>query len=319
MAKLDLGLPSYDSLFSTEEERQDSKAEKVTKIPINEISDFNNHPFSVKMDEDMVKLIDSIQDNGLLVPVLVRPNKDGNGYEMIAGHRRKFAMTQTGATEIEAIIRDLDDDQATILMVDSNIQRETILPTERGYAYKMRLEAMKHQGKRTDLTSTQVGQKLEYKKKYSVENLAEAVGESRNQIQRYIRLTELIEPLQQMVDGVHPDEFVISINPAYELSFLTPEHQQIVVDTIYDTLATPSLAQAQQLKRDSQYGILDELSVYKLLSNIKPNQKSKISIKMEELDKYFPKSFTPKQRTDTIIKLLENWSKEREKKKDRER
>ena len=159
MAKLDLGLPSYDSLFSTEEERQDSKAEKVTKIPINEISDFNNHPFSVKMDEDMVKLIDSIQDNGLLVPILVRPNKDGNGYEMIAGHRRKFAMTQTGATEIEAIIRDLDDDQATILMVDSNIQRETILPTERGYAYKMRLEAMKNQGKRNDLTSHQVGTK----------------------------------------------------------------------------------------------------------------------------------------------------------------
>lgn len=319
MAKLDLGLPSYDSLFSTEEERQDSKAEKVTKIPINEISDFNNHPFSVKMDEDMVKLIDSIQDNGLLVPVLVRPNKDGNGYEMIAGHRRKFAMTQTGATEIEAIIRDLDDDQATILMVDSNIQRETILPTERGYAYKMRLEAMKHQGKRTDLTSTQVGQKLEYKKKYSVENLAEAVGESRNQIQRYIRLTELIKPLQQMVDGVHPEDFVISLNPAYELSFLTPEQQQIVVNTIYDTLATPSLAQAQQLKRDSQYGVFNELSVYKLLSDIKPNQRQKISIKMDDLDKYFPKSFTPKQRTDTIIKLLENWSKEREKKKDRER
>ena len=319
MSKLDLGLPSYDSLFSTEEERQDLKSEKVTKIPINEISDFSNHPFSVKMDEDMAKLIDSIQDNGLLVPVLVRPKKDGDGYEMIAGHRRKFAMTQTGATEIEAIVRDLDDDQATILMVDSNIQRETILPTERGYAYKMRLDAMKNQGKRNDLTSSQVGMKLEYKKKQALDDLGSMIGESRNQIHRYIRLTELIEPLQKMVDGVHPDEFVISINPAYELSFLTPEHQQIVVDTIYDTLATPSLAQAQQLKRDSQYGILDELSVYKLLSDIKPNQKSKISIKMEELDKYFPKSFTPKQRTDTIIKLLENWSKEREKKKDRER
>ena len=160
---------------------------------------------------------------------------------------------------------------------------------------------------------------MEYKKKYSVENLAEAVGESRNQIQRYIRLTELIEPLQQMVDGVHPDEFNIALNPAYELAFLTPEQQQIVVNTIYDTLATPSLAQAQQLKRDSQYGVFDELSVYKLLSDIKPNQRQKISIKMDDLDKYFPKSFTPKQRTDTIIKLLENWSKEREKKKDRER
>ena len=319
MAKLDLGLPSYASLFSTEEERQDSKAEKVTKIPINEISDFNNHPFSVKMDEDMVKLIDSIQDNGLLVPVLVRPNKDGNGYEMIAGHRRKFAMTQTGATEIEAIIRDLDDDQATILMVDSNIQRETILPTERGYAYKMRYEAMKNQGKRHDLTSGQVDQKLEYKKKWAINELAAALGESAKQTQRYIRLTELIKPLQQMVDGVHPEDFVISLNPAYELSFLTPEQQQIVVNTIYDTLATPSLAQAQQLKRDSQYGVFNELSVYKLLSDIKPNQRQKISIKMDDLDKYFPKSFTPKQRTDTIIKLLENWSKEREKKKDRER
>ena len=317
MAKLDLGLPSYDSLFSTEEERQDSKAEKVTKIPINEISDFNNHPFSVKMDEDMVKLIDSIQDNGLLVPVLVRPKKDGNGYEMIAGHRRKFAMTQTGATEIEAIIRDLDDDQATILMVDSNIQRETILPTERGYAYKMRLEAMKNQGKRNDLTSSQVETK--YKSIRADQTLAEQLGQSRAQIQRFVRLTELIEPLQQMVDGVHEEEFKISLLPAYELSFLTPEQQQIVVNTIYDTLATPSLAQAQQLKRDSQYGVFNELSVYKLLSDIKPNQRQKISIKMDDLDKYFPKSFTPKQRTDTIIKLLENWSKEREKKKDRER
>jgi len=317
MPKLDLGLPSYDSLFSTEEERQESKSEKVAKIPLSEISDFNNHPFSVKMDEDMVKLIDSIQENGMLVPVLVRPKKDGNGYEMIAGHRRKFALQNTGATEIDAIVRDLDDNQATILMVDSNIQRETILPTERGYAYKMRLEAMKNQGKRYDLTCTQVEYKSKNKK--SIEVLAELIGENRNQIQRYIRLTELIEPLQQMVDGVHPDEFKIAFLPAYELSFLTKEHQEIVVKIIYETLATPSLSQAQQLKRDSQYGVLDEYTVYKLLSNEKPNQKMKITMKMEDLDKYFPRSFTPKQREETIIKLLEDWSRNREKNKNRER
>lgn len=319
MSKLDLGLPTYDSLFSTEEERQESKTEKVTKIPISEISDFNNHPFSVKMDEDMVKLIDSIQENGMLVPVLVRPKKDGNGYEMIAGHRRKFALHNTGATEIDAIVRDLDDNQATILMVDSNIQRETILPTERGRAYKMRLDAMKNQGKRNDLTSHQLGEKLEYKKKTSAATLAEMIGESQNQILRYIRLTELIEPLQQMVDGVHPEEFTIAFLPAYELSFLTKEHQEIVVNIIYELMATPSLAQAQQLKRDSQYGVLDNYTVYKLLSHEKPNQKMKITMKMEDLDKYFPRSFTPKQREETIIKLLEDWSRNREKNKNRER
>ena len=170
---------------------------------------------------------------------------------MISGHRRKFALIKIGAHEIDAIVRDLDDDQAVILMVDSNVQREYISPTEKGYAYKMRLEATKHQGKRNDLTSTQVGQKLEYKKKYSVENLAEAVGESRNQVQRYIRLTELIKPLQDMVDGIDENGFKISFNPAYELSFLTKEHQEIVVNEIYNCVATPSLAQAQQLKRDS--------------------------------------------------------------------
>ena len=319
MSKLDLGLPSYDSLFSTEEERQESKAEKVTKIPINEISDFSNHPFSVKMDDDMVKLIDSIQENGMLVPVLVRPKKDGNGYEMIAGHRRKFALQNTGATEIDAIIRDLDDDQATILMVDSNIQRETILPTERGYAYKMRIDAMKQQGKRSDLTFAQVEQKLSYKKKNSFEDLAETIGESRAQIQRYIRLTELIKPLQQMVDGVHEDDFKIAFLVGYELSFLTKEHQEILVQAIYDSFATPSLSQAQELKRNSQYGVFDNYSVLKMLQQEKGNQKQKISMKMEDLDKYFPKSYTPKQRTDTIIQLLDKWSKEREKNKNRDR
>lgn len=226
--KMNLHLPSFDSLFISEE----SNEEKITKIKINEIVDFENHPFHVKMEDDMVKLIDSIQENGQLMPMLVRPNKNGKGYEMIAGHRRKFALTQIGVKEIDAIVRELDDDQAVILMVDSNVQREYISPTEKGYAYKMRLEAMKHQGKRNDLTSTQVGQKLEYRKKYSIENLAEAVRESRNQVQRYIRLTELIKPLQDMVDGIDEKGFNISFNPAYVLSFLTKQHQQIVVEKI---------------------------------------------------------------------------------------
>lgn len=314
MAKLDLGLPSYDSLFSSEEERQDNKREKVIKIPINEISDFENHPFSVKMDDDMIKLIDSIQDNGLLMPVLVRPHKNGHGYEMVAGHRRKFALSQTGAYEIDAIVRDLDDVQAVLLMVDSNIQREHILPTEKGYAYKMRYEAMKSQGKRIDLTSAQVEQKLEYKKKWSLDNLANAIGDSRAQIQRYIRLTELIKPLQKMVDGVHEDNFTIAFLVAYELSFLTKEHQQILVDEIYNTVATPSLAQAQQLKKESMSSSLTKDSVHELLSKEKANQKVKISLTMEDLDQYFPKSYTPKQRTDTIMKLLSNWAKNRERK-----
>lgn len=312
MAKLDLGLPSYDSLFSSEEERQDNKREKVIKIPINEISDFENHPFSVKMDDDMIKLIDSIQDNGLLMPVLVRPNKNGQGYEMVAGHRRKFALSQTGAHEIDAIVRDLDDNQAVLLMVDSNIQREHILPSEKGYAYKMRLEAMKNQGKRNDLTCSQVGNKLTYKK--SLDTLGEKIGESRNQIHRYIRLTELIKPLQEMVDGVHEDNFTIAFLVAYELSFLTKEHQEILVDEIYNSVATPSLAQAQQLKKESMSGSLTRESVHELLSKEKANQKVKISLTMEDLDQYFPKSYTPKQRTDTILKLLSNWAKNRERK-----
>lgn len=317
MAKLDLGLPSYDSLFSTEEERQESRVGKITKIPLSEISDFKDHPFSVKMDDDMVKLIDSVRENGVLVPVLVRPKKDSDGYEMVAGHRRKFALQSSGATEIDAIIRELDDDQATILMVDSNIQRESIPPTERGYAYKMRWEAMKHQGKRDDVTLSQVGTK--YKTKRADIVLAEQLGESRNQVQRYIRLTELIKPLQEMVDGVHKDEFKIAFNVAYELSFLTKEHQEILVQAIYDSLATPSLSQAQQLKRESQAGVFDDYRVLKLLSQTKANQKQKVSMKMEDLDKYFPKSYTPKQRADKIIELLEKWTKEREKNKNRDR
>lgn len=311
MRKIDLGLPTYEeSLFSTEEQRQEAKLEKVMKIPINEIHAFKNHPFHVRQDEDMQKLIDSVHENGILIPVLVRPDKDGNGYEMISGHRRKFALEFNGAKEIDAIVRDLDDDQATIIMVDSNIQRENILPTERGYAYRMKLEAMKHQGKRTDLTSTQVGQKLG---KYSVEELAEQVGESRNQIQRYIRLTYLVKPLRDMVDGVHEDGFTIALNPAYELSFLTIKEQNELVQIIQDTLATPSLSQSQEMKRKSQDGTLSPDTMMDMLLTEKPNQKEKLSFKMEEINKYFPRSYTPNQKKELIIKLLGEWQKKKEK------
>lgn len=306
-----LEVNSLDDLFSTEEQRNESQLERVSKIPISQIRDFEGHPFHVRMDEDMVKLIDSVQENGVLVPALVRPHKDGNGYEMIAGHRRKFALEKAGFDTIDAIVRDLDDDQAVLLMVDSNIQRENILPTERAYAYKMRYDAMKHQGKRVDLTSSQLGQKLEYKKKWSINELAIALGESVKQTQRYIRLTELIKPLQDMVDGIHTDGFTIALNPAVELSFLRPEEQQMVVDAIYELQATPSLAQSQELKRKSQISKLTEDFVVGLLSNEKPNQKEKISFQNNELDKYFPKHFTPKQKKDQIVKLLENWMKSR--------
>lgn len=311
MRKIDLGLPTYEeSLFSTEEQRQEAKLEKVMKIPIDAIHAFKNHPFHVRQDEEMQKLIDSVQENGILIPVLVRPDRDGNGYEMISGHRRKFALEFNGAKEIDAIVRDLDDDQATIIMVDSNIQRENILPTERGFAYRMKLEAMKHQGRRTDLTSAQLGPKLP---KHSVDQLAEESGESRNQVKRYIRLTYLVKPLRDMVDGIHEDGFTIALNPAYELSFLTIKEQNELVQIIQDTLATPSLSQSQEMKRKSQDGTLSPDTMMDILLTEKPNQKEKLSFKMEEINKYFPRSYTPNQKKELIIKLLGEWQKKKEK------
>lgn len=316
MKKIDLGLPSFeDSLFSTEAQRRDAKLEKVMKIPIDEIHAFKNHPFHVRQDEDMQKLIDSVQENGILVPVLVRPEKDGNGYEMISGHRRKFALEFNGAKEIDAIVRDLDDDQATIIMVDSNIQRENIMPTERGFAYRMKLEAMNRQGKRSDLTFSQLGKKL--KEKYSYENLAEETGESKNQIYRYIRLTYLVKPLRDMVDGIHEDGFTIALNPAYELSFLTTKEQNELVEVIGNSLATPSLAQSQELKRKSQEGILSPDIMMDMLLSEKPNQKEKLSFKMEDINKYFPRSYTPKQKKEVIIKLLDDWQKKKQRSQER--
>lgn len=317
MPKLDLGLPSYDSLFSTEEERQEANTEKVMTIPINKIKDFEGHPFHVTMDEDMAKLIDSIKENDMLMPALVRPKPDGT-YEMISGHRRKFAMSQLGRTEMNVIIRDLDDDQATILMVDSNIQRENIYPSERGYAYKMRLEAMKHQGKSVKefhgdvgtvydkSTSCQVGTKLR-----SDVALADTTEFSARQIQRFIRLTYLIEPLQEMVDGRNENEIKIAFNPAVELSYLTESEQFDLVNAIIENQRTPSLAQCQEFKRLSHDGELTADFIEDTLSEEKPNQREKLSFQMKEIDKYFPKDYTPGKKRDLIIHLLESWAKKR--------
>ena len=323
MPKLDLGLPKYDSLFSTEEERQESKLEKIISIPIDKISDFKNHPFHVIMDEDMLKLIDSIKENGILIPALVRPKDDGT-YEMISGHRRKYAMSHIGLKEMNAIVRELDDDQATILMVDSNIQRENIYPSERGYAYKMRLEAMKHQGKTIDdfendipveynkTTSAQVGRKPE-----TADVLGDQLGVSRNQIRRFIRLTYLIEPLQEMVDGRHESEIKIAFNPAVELSFLTVDEQYDLADAIVANDRTPSLAQCQEFKRLSHDGELTTEFIQETLEAEKPNQKEKLSFKMSDIDKYFPKDFTPNRKKDLIIHLLENWARKKSREQER--
>lgn len=323
MPKLDLGLPSYDSLFSTEEERQEANTEKVMTIPINKIKNFEGHPFHVTMDEDMAKLIDSIKENDMLMPALVRPKPDGT-YEMISGHRRKFAMSQLGRTEMNVIIRDLDDDQATILMVDSNIQRENIYPSERGYAYKMRLEAMKHQGKSVKefhgdvgtvydkSTSCQVGTKLR-----SDVALADTTEFSARQIQRFIRLTYLIEPLQEMVDGRNENEIKIAFNPAVELSYLTESEQFDLVNAIIENQRTPSLAQCQEFKRLSHDGELTADFIEDTLSEEKPNQREKLSFQMKEIDKYFPKDYTPGKKKDLIIHLLENWAKKKSREQER--
>lgn len=316
--KFEFGLPSYDSLFSTEEERQDERLEKVITLPINNIKDFHNHPFHVELDEDMLKLIDSIKENGMLMPALVRPTSDGS-YEMVSGHRRKFAMNYLGMKEMNVIVRNLDDDQATILMVDSNIQRENIRPSEKGYAYKMRLEAMKHQGKRIDIenkdipveyeksSSNQVGWKSE-----SAAKLGEQIGVSMNQVRRFIRITYLIKPLQDMVDGCHENEIKIAFNPAVELSYLTENEQIELADAIIENNRTPSLAQCQEFKRLSHDGQLTTEFITETMEAEKPNQREKLSFQMKEIDKYFPKGYSPNKKKDVIIRLLDNWVKKRE-------
>lgn len=303
-------LTSVDDLFSTEESREDSQREKVLEIPLSEISDFSNHPFKVKADESMLEMADSVKQYGILVPGLVRPKADG-GYEMVAGHRRKKASELAGCETMPCIVRDMDDNAATIIMVDSNLQRESILPSEKAFAYKMKLEAMKRQaGRPSKENSTQVGQDL--KGKYSVEILGEQVGESRNQIQRYIRLTELIQPILEMVD-----EKQIAFNPAVEISYLPEHEQQDLYTTMQSEDCTPSLSQAQRMKKLSQDGRLNMDVIFSILTEEKPNQKEKFNIKRERIDRFFPKSFTEKQKEDLIVQLLESWYKKRQRDQER--
>ena len=302
-------LASVDDLFSTEEGRQDAKLEKIQEIPLSELHPFKNHPFKVKDDEAMMETADSIKQYGVLVPAIARPDPEG-GYELVAGHRRHRASELAEKETMPVIVRDLDDDAATIIMVDSNLQRESLLPSERAFAYKMKLDAMKHQGERVDLTCSQVGNKLEGKK--SSEILAEQVGQSKNQIFRYIRLTELIPELLDMVD-----ERKIALNPAYELSFLKKEEQQDLLDAMESEQATPSLSQAQRLKKYSQEGHLTLDMMRVIMGEEKKSDLDRVTFTSDTLRKYFPKSYTPQRMQETIIKLLEAWQKKRQRDQER--
>ena len=309
-ARDSIKLASVDDLFTTEESRAEEQREKVLDIPLSEISDFPNHPFKVKADEAMLEMADSVKQYGVLVPGLVRPKADG-GYEMVAGHRRKKASELAGKETMPCIVRELDDDAATIIMVDSNLQRESISPSEKAFAYKMKLEAMKRQaGRPSKENSTQVGQDL--RGKYSVEILGEQVGESRNQIQRYIRLTELIPSMLEMVD-----EKQIAFNPAVELSYLAEKEQQELYETMQSEDCTPSLTQAQRMKKLSQDGRLSVDVIFSILTEEKPNQKEKFNIQRERIDRFFPKSFSEKQKEDLIVQLLEGWYKKRQREQER--
>ena len=302
-------LAPYDDLFSTEESRQDAKLEKIQEIPLSELHPFKGHPFKVKDDEAMMETADSVRQYGVLVPAIARPDPEG-GYELVAGHRRHRASELAEKETMPVIVRDLDDDAATIIMVDSNLQRESLLPSERAFAYKMKLEAMKHQGERMDLTCSQVGNKSAGKK--SSELLAEQVGQSKNQIFRYIRLTELIPELLDMVD-----EKKIAFNPAVEISYLKPEEQQDFLEAMDYAQSTPSLSQAQRLKKFSQEGKCSLDAMCAIMSEEKKGELDRVTIKHDVLRKYFPKSYTPKQMEDTIIKLLEQWQRKREKSMER--
>ncbi|MSS91833.1 ParB/RepB/Spo0J family partition protein [Eisenbergiella tayi] len=300
-------LASVDDLFSTEESRADASREKVVEIPLSELHPFKDHPFKVKDDEAMMETADSIRQYGVLVPAIVRPDANG-GYELVAGHRRHHASELAGKETLPCIVRDLDDDAATIIMVDSNLQRESLLPSERAFAYKMKLEAVKHQGARTDLTSVQVEQKLSAR-----DRVAQEAGEKSGiQVMRYIRLTELIPPLLDMVD-----EKKIALSPAYELSFLKPEEQAQLVETMDYEQATPSLSQAQRMKKFSQEGRLTEDVMLAIMSEEKKSELDRVTLTSDTLRKYFPKSYTPKKMEETIIKLLEAWQRKRQQQQER--
>ena len=302
-------LASVDDLFSTEEDRQDAKLEKIQEIPLSELHPFKNHPFKVKDDEAMMETADSIKQYGVLVPAIARPDPEG-GYELVAGHRRHRASELAEKETMPVIVRDLDDDAATIIMVDSNLQRESLLPSERAFAYKMKLEAMKHQGERVDLTCAQVGHKSDGRKSRDI--LAEQVGQSKNQIQRFIRLTELIPELLDMVD-----EKKIALNPAYELSFLKKEEQVDLLDAMDSEQATPSLSQAQRLKKYSQEGHLTLDMMRVIMGEEKKSDLDRVTFTSDTLRKYFPKSYTPQRMQETIIKLLEAWQKKRQRDQER--
>lgn len=295
-----ISLSSYDDIFETDESRADSQLEKVQKIPISELVHFKNHPFKVVDDEAMLRMTESIAQFGVLTPLIARPLEDG-GYEIISGHRRAHAAEAAGLTEVPVIVRDMDDDAATVLMVDSNLQRESILPSERAFAYKMKLEAMKHQGERTDLTSDQVGPKL------TNQEIGKATNDSMTQVKRYIRLTNLIPELLDMVDQKQ-----ISFNPAVELSYLTPEEQRHVIEAMDFAQAAPSLSQAQRLKKLSQEGGCTLEAMQDIMGEVKKGDLERVAFKSEQLRKYFPKSYSPKQMQDTIIKLLEQWQRKRQ-------
>ena len=306
----DLGMTPLDDLFSTDESRAEAQLEKVVTLNPADISDFPNHPFKVKQDEAMAEMVDSVRQYGVLVPALVRPKADG-GYEMVAGHRRKCAAMLAGITEMPCIIRNLTDDEATIIMVDSNLQRETILPSEKAFAYKMKLEAMKRQGQRSDLTSAPLEPKL--KGSRSNEELAASSPDSRSQIQRYIRLTELIPPVLDMVDSGK-----IAFRPAVELSYLSKEQQQSLYDTMECEDCTPSLAQAIKMKEFSRDGKLTEEVILSIMQEEKPNQREQFKMSKERISKYFAPGTPAQKIEDTIIKALELYRR-RERQRDMER
>ena len=299
-------LKSVDDIFQTEENRADAQRERVQEIPLDQLKPFKNHPFKVRDDQRMLDTVDSIREYGVLVPAIARPDPEG-GYELISGHRRKRGCEMAGLQTMPVIIRDLDDDAAVLVMVDSNIQREELLPSERAFAYKMKLEALKHQGARSDLTSRQVVGKLEM-----ADVVGQNAGESGRQVQRYIRLTELISELLDMVD-----ERKLAFNPAVEVSYLKRDEQRMLLEAMDAEQTTPSLSQAQRLKKFSQEGRLTEEAMSAIMSEEKKSDMDKVTLRSDTLRRYFPKSYTPKQMEQTIIKLMDVWQKQRQKNQER--
>ena len=301
-----LALKGLDDLFSTEENRQVEQREQVQQIPIDALHSFTNHPFKVLDDEAMTRTVESIAQYGVLAPLIARPRPDGDGYEIISGHRRQYAAKLAGLDTLPVIVRQMSDDAAVILMVDSNLQREHILPSERAFAYKMKLDAIKNQGARSDLTSTQVAQKL------SVEKVGDDAGVSKDTIRRFIRLTNLIPELLDMVD-----EKKIAFNPAVELSYLDESQQRDFLEAMEDTQNAPSLSQAQQLKKMAQQGEFSYEKAFDVMGQEKKSEKDTVTIKNETLRKYFPRSYTPKQMEEKIIQLLDAWQKKQQRRNER--